>query len=66
MLNLTHNGAVLAGYTKHVTASAGSIELDILIKPDVDLDDSFTAFCLDENELIRVDGWNFTFEEVIS
>lgn len=35
----------------------GSQELHISHAPDADLDDSFLAFCHDEQAMIRVSGW---------
>lgn len=60
------NAAVLAGYTEEVWAYAHGADLDLhlLIKPDTDLDGTFKAFCTDEQELIMVSGWLFTFEQV--
>ena len=52
------------GFTREVLADApdGGILLHFLIKPDADLDGSFIAFCIDEMEYIRVNGWLFEFE----
>lgn len=60
------NAAVLAGYTEEILAYAYGSDLDLhlLIKPGTDLDGAFKAFCADEQEMIRVNGWLFTFEQV--
>lgn len=58
------NGAVMAGYTKEVLADSDAVQLHLLIKPETDLDGEFVAFCCDEQEMIRVNGWLFTFEEI--
>lgn len=36
--------------------------LNILVKPDTDLDGPFKAWCRDEEAYIRVHGWLFSFE----
>lgn len=59
------NGAALAGFTREVIADNGRcLSLHLLIKPDTDLDSTFTAWCTDEQEFIRVRGWLFTFDDV--
>lgn len=44
----------------------GSQELHISHAPDVDLDDSFLAFCHDEQEMIRVSGWQIARYDLIA
>ncbi len=51
------NGAVLRGFTREIIATSSAYDLHLLVKPDADLDGSFTAFCTDEMEMIRVNGW---------
>lgn len=59
------NGATLAGYTREYLAESGAgVSLHLLVKPGTDLDDTFRAFCTDEQEYIRVNGWLFTFEDI--
>ena len=58
------NGATLAGYTKELIAVGGGYDLHLLVKPDADLDGTFRAFCTDEQEYIRVNGWLFAFRDV--
>ncbi len=60
----TDNGAMMAGYTRELMAYAGAYELHISVKPMTDLDTRFMAFCHDEQELIAVNGWLFTFEPI--
>lgn len=48
------------GYTRHVWAEGGEFTLDLLVKPDADLDGTFRAYDLDEEEWIKVNGWLFT------
>lgn len=59
---MSDNGAVLAGYTQEISATSGHVDLCLLIKPDTDLDDTFKAWDMCEQEYIRVNGWLFTFE----
>lgn len=58
------NGAVLAGFTCEVIASSDLCDLHISHRPDADLDGRFLAFCHDEQEMLYVNGWLFTFEPV--
>jgi hypothetical protein len=48
------------GYTKHVEMENDDRSLDLLVKPDADLNGRFKAFCLDELEWIAVAGWQAT------
>ena len=54
--------AILDGYTLEVIASCDDFDLYLLIKPGTDLDSTFRAWDTDEQELIAVNGWLFTFE----
>lgn len=60
------NAAVLQGYTKEVTVESenGQYSLLLLIKPDADLDDAFTAWDMEGQEFIRVYGWLWSVEPV--
>ena len=40
------------------------VDVHISVSPDADLDDVITAFCHDDQEMIRINGWNFTFEKI--
>ena len=60
---MTDNVAVLDGYTREVNADCIEHNLDLLIKPDTDLDGTFRAWDMHGQEFIRVNGWLFTFEE---
>lgn len=55
--------AIDKGYTREVWAESDECTLNLLIKPDTDLDGSFRAFCLDEFEWLRVSGDVFSIEE---
>lgn len=50
------------GYTQAIMASGGCYDLELLIKPDTDLDDRFTAFDVDNGEYLAINGWLFSFE----
>ena len=58
---MSDNVAVLDGYTLEVIASCDDFDLYLLIKPGTDLDSTFRAWDTDEQELIAVNGWLFTF-----
>jgi len=59
---MTDNVAVIKGYTKHVVAYTSVYELDLLVKPDVDLDSSFWAWDTDLQEFVKLSGWLWRFE----
>ena len=39
-------------------------DLLVSIAPDADLDDVVTGFCWDEQEIIKIHGWNCIFNEL--
>ena len=43
----------------------GGSNLHISCPPDTDLDDTFTAFCHDVQEIITVNGWLIDYAEQI-
>jgi hypothetical protein len=51
------------GYTEKVFASGGCYDLELLVKPDTDLDGLFFAFDTVANELLQIHGWNFIIEK---
>lgn len=61
---MTDNVAVLDGFTKEVLAECTMHSLNLLIRPDTDLDSRFKAWDMDEQEFIRINGWLFTFEDI--
>lgn len=63
---MTDNVAILEGYTEQFTADCGEYVLNILVKPYTDLDSSFSAWDMDEQEFITINGWLFSFESIAS
>jgi hypothetical protein len=61
---MTKEQAKTKGFTLLVSLSSTHYELDLLVRPQDDLDTSFTAYCLDEQGLITVNGWHFTQNEL--
>ncbi len=55
--------AAPAGFTRAVFASSDSFDLELLVRPDTDFDDRFTAWDIDAEELLAVNGWLFEIEE---
>ncbi|MCW1432000.1 hypothetical protein [Novosphingobium sp. JCM 18896] len=51
--------AIAAGFTKAVIADSSQHTLELLIKPDTDLDGTFEAYDRSENEMLSVNGWLF-------
>lgn len=60
------NIATRAGFTREIEAEGGEYSLRLLIRPNTDLDSTFKAWCLDEEEFIVVNGWMFSIEETES
>ena len=60
---MTDNVAVLAGFTREVTAENSQFTLDLLVQPGTDFDDTFKAWDLTEQEFILVNGWMFEIVE---
>jgi len=56
--------AIPKGYTEFVSAVGGCHELRLAVVPGADLDGTFKAWCLDEQEFIRVNGWNFSITDL--
>lgn len=52
------------GYTELLTGEAGygCYSLNLLVKPDTDLDGRFKAWCLDDQCWLMVNGWNCVFD----
>jgi len=50
------------GFTRRIFASGGCYDLDLMIKPDSELDGTFPAFDLDSGEKLHVNGWLFEIE----
>jgi hypothetical protein len=59
----TQEQAREAGYTLRIFAVNNLYSLSLLVKPSADLEGIFRAFCTDENEYIKVDGWHFHISE---
>ncbi len=61
---MSDNVAVLNGYTVEVHAyNERGDQLFLLVKPDADLDDIFHAWCMDNQDFIRVTGWLWNTEK---
>lgn len=59
---MTDNVAVLQGYTEEITGEYNGTQLDLLIKPDTDVDSRFKAWDMHGQEFIYVNGWLTCFE----
>lgn len=55
--------AMAKGYTREVWAESDEYTLNLLVKPDADLDGAFRAFDIDESEFLKVNGWLFAIED---
>jgi hypothetical protein len=52
------------GFTVEVFASSSEVDLELMVQPGTDYDSRFTAWCINEHELLDVNGWLFIVEEV--
>lgn len=52
--------AIERGYTKPVKLEGNWYALDLLVKPNTDMDGPFVGFDRCEKELLRVNGWLFS------
>jgi hypothetical protein len=59
----TDNECTSMGWIEYM-AYADCHDLHISADPDADMDGRFIAFNHDEQELIMVNGWLFTFESI--
>lgn len=46
-----------AGYTRRVMAYSMEADVELLIKPDADLDGTFEGWDVDSREMVVVSGW---------
>ncbi len=64
MLRMTcDNDCTTAGW-KEYFAAGGEWDLHISVSPESDLDGVVIAFCHDEQEMIKLHGWNFIFSDI--
>jgi hypothetical protein len=59
----TDNECTMLGWTE-LMLDSDCVELHISVPQGTDLDGTFLAFCHDEQEMIKVNGWLFTSEEI--
>jgi len=62
---MTNQANTITGWTEYYAEAFGADELHVSVAPDADLDDIVVAFCHDEQQMIRIQGWNFTFSKVV-
>jgi len=53
------DAAYQLGYLEPISVEGSVFALNLLVKPNSDLAQSYFAFDCDENELIQVNGWLF-------
>ena len=51
-----------ARFTQRITGESDFHSLDLMVEPGTDLDDTFAAWCNDEQERLQVNGWHFDWE----
>ena len=57
---IDHAIARANGFTLRIEAESDYHSLDLLVKPDADLDGTFRAFCMHERKYLNVNGWLFS------
>lgn len=57
------NDCTRSGWVE-VMALNGAYDLHLSVAPDTDLEGEVWAFCHDEQEMIRVNGWMFEWEAI--
>lgn len=61
----TDNCCTSLGWCEY-TAIAGDYHLHFSVAPKTNLDETFTAFCHDNQEIISINGWNLSeIEQVV-
>jgi hypothetical protein len=50
-------------FTMNLHIDTGAYILDVNVDPEGNLDDTFKAWCNDENEMLEIDGWNVAILE---
>ncbi len=60
----TDNEAVELGFTVHMIAESDDLSSGFawIVRPDAELDDIVQVFDTDNQEWIRLNGWNWSFE----
>lgn len=56
------NEARMNGYTEEYLADCDMASCQILVRPGTDLDSTFKAYDADNCEMLRINGWLWTFE----
>ena len=57
---MSEDDAVMAGYTREVHLTSDTINLYLLVKPDVDLDERFRAWEMAKQKFIHINGELFS------
>jgi len=58
------NDCTQLGWTEALI-EMGTYSLHVSYPPETDLDDCFRAFCHDEQEMIRINGWLIESHELV-
>ena len=53
----TQGQAMAAGYTQRCEIDGSGWCLSVLVRPNTDTETTFRAFDIEENELLRINGW---------
>jgi hypothetical protein len=59
---MTTQAAMIKGYTREIKLTDSVYNLHLLVKEDTDIEGTFKAWCLDENEWLSVNGWTLWLE----
>lgn len=53
-----------AGYTCELWLSNEYSDLHVMVQPDIDIDGTFKAWCLDTERFLLVSGWTYRIEDI--
>ena len=63
--NTMTDSEIAKSYSTKLFVEIGGSCLNLLVSPEIDIDDTFEAWCLDECEVISVEGWLADHIEVV-
>ena len=58
-MKYTKQFAQQKGFTQKHNCECVEYNFSLLVRPNINLDDRFKAYCLDDNSFIYINGWMF-------
>ena len=56
--------AIAQGYTEPFIADCAAYNLEIMVRPNEDMEGTFRAYDLTCDQFVKINGWLWTFEEI--